>query len=91
MAEDQGSDQEKTEEATPRRLEKAREEGQVPRSRELTTFVMLLAGVAGFWLGGALIYDQLGLIMEQAFLFERREAFEVPPMLIKAADLIERS
>ncbi|MFP4246047.1 MAG: flagellar biosynthesis protein FlhB [Halochromatium sp.] len=91
MAEDQSSDQEKTEEATPRRLEKAREEGQVPRSRELTTFVMLLAGVAGFWLGGALIYDQLGLIMEQAFLFERREAFEVPPMLIKAADLIERS
>ncbi|MBK5929765.1 flagellar type III secretion system protein FlhB [Halochromatium salexigens] len=91
MAEDQSSDQEKTEEPTPRRLEKAREEGQVPRSRELTTFVMLLAGVAGFWLGGELIYDQLGLIMEQAFLFERREIFEVPPMLVKATDLVERS
>ncbi|BBM05254.1 hypothetical protein HAALTHF_07370n [Vreelandella aquamarina] len=34
---DNDSDQEKTEEATPRRLDKAREEGQVPRSRELTT------------------------------------------------------
>lgn len=91
MAENQSSDEEKTEEATPRRLEKAREEGQVPRSRELTTFVMLLTGVGAFWLGGVLIYDQLGLIMEQAFLFERREAFEVPPMLAKATDLIERS
>ena len=30
---DNDSDQEKTEEATPRRLDKAREEGQVPRSR----------------------------------------------------------
>ncbi len=91
MAEDQGNDQEKTEEATPRRLEKAREEGQVARSRELTTFMLLLVGVGGFWVGGVMIYDQLGLIMEQAFLFERRDALEVPPMLVKATDLVERS
>lgn len=91
MAEDQGSDQEKTEEATPRRLEKAREEGQVARSRELSTFMLLMVGVGSFWAGGAMIYDQLGLIMEQAFLFERREAFEVLPMLVKATDLVERS
>jgi flagellar biosynthetic protein FlhB len=88
MAEDQG---EKTEEATPRRVEKAREEGQVPRSRELTTFMMLLAGVIGLWTMGAIIYDQLGLVMEQAFLFERREAFEVLPMVAKATDLVERT
>ncbi|MCF7993316.1 MAG: flagellar type III secretion system protein FlhB [Chromatiaceae bacterium] len=91
MAEDQGNDQEKTEEATPRRLEKAREEGQVARSRELSTFMLLMVGVGSFWAGGAMIYDQLGLIMEQAFLFERREAFEVLPMLVKATDLVERS
>ncbi|MBK5939749.1 flagellar biosynthesis protein FlhB [Halochromatium roseum] len=91
MAEDQGNDQEKTEEATPRRLEKAREEGQVARSRELSTFMLLLVGVGSFWAGGAMIYDQLGLIMEQAFLFERREALEVMPMLVKATDLVERS
>lgn len=88
MAEDQG---EKTEEATPRRIEKAREDGQVPRSRELTTFMMLLAGVFGLWVMGTMIYDQLGLVMERAFLFERREAFEVLPMVAKAADLVERT
>ena len=46
---DNDSDQEKTEEATPRRQEKAREEGQVARSRELNTFLLLLGGVIGLY------------------------------------------
>ncbi len=88
---DESSDQEKTEEATPRRLEKAREEGQVARSRELTTFMLLLGGVGGLWAMGAMLYDQLGLVMEQAFLFERRHALETTPMLSHALDLGERT
>ncbi|WP_444984327.1 flagellar biosynthesis protein FlhB [Halomonas mongoliensis] len=88
---DQSSDQEKTEPATPRRLEKAREEGQVARSRELTTFMLLLGGVAGLWGMGALLYDQLGVVMEQAFLFERRHAFETTPMLTQALELGRRT
>ncbi|NNL11716.1 MAG: flagellar biosynthetic protein FlhB, partial [Pseudomonadales bacterium] len=39
MAEEE-SGQEKTEEATPKRLDKAREEGQVARSRELGTTLL---------------------------------------------------
>ncbi|MGR2737423.1 flagellar biosynthesis protein FlhB [Billgrantia sp. Q4P2] len=88
---DESSDQEKTEEATPRRLEKAREEGQVARSRELTTFMLLLGGVVGMWSMGAMLYDQLGLVMEQAFLFERRQAFETGPMLSNVLDLASRT
>ncbi|MCL7929260.1 flagellar biosynthesis protein FlhB [Halomonas llamarensis] len=88
---DNDSDEEKTEEATPRREEKAREEGQVPRSRELTTFLMLLGGVIGLWSMGRSLYDQLGMVMEQAFLFERREAMETMPMLVSALDLGERT
>ncbi len=42
----QDSDLEKTEAATPRRLEKAREEGQVARSRELGTFMALIGGIS---------------------------------------------
>ncbi len=46
MAEEaQGQD--KSEEATPRKREKAREEGQVPRSRELNTMALLVAGSVG--------------------------------------------
>lgn len=88
---DQSSDQEKTEPATPRRMEKAREEGQVARSRELTTFMLLLGGVAGLWGMGTLLYDQLGMVMEQAFLFERRHAFETTPMLTQALELGRRT
>ena len=43
------SDLEKTESATPRRREKALEEGQIVRSRELTTFALLSAGFFGVW------------------------------------------
>lgn len=81
MAEQNDSDQEKTEPATPRRLEKAREEGQIARSRELATFLLLLSGVFGLWLTGSALYDELGLVMEQAFLFDRSLAFDSARML----------
>ncbi|HSP56858.1 MAG TPA: flagellar biosynthesis protein FlhB [Halomonas sp.] len=88
---DESSDQEKTEEATPRREQKSREDGQVARSRELTTFMLLLGGVIGLWSMGAMLYDQIGMVMEQAFLFERRHALETTPMLVNALDLGERT
>ncbi|MDW9426777.1 flagellar biosynthesis protein FlhB, partial [Yersinia enterocolitica] len=44
MAED--SDADKSEEPTAHKLEKAREKGQIPRSRELTSMLMLGAGLA---------------------------------------------
>ncbi len=88
---DNDSDQEKTEEATPRRKEKAREEGQIARSRELNTFLLLLGGVIGLYSMGKMLYDQLGAVMEQAFLFERRQAMESTPMLVNALDLGQRT
>lgn len=88
---DDNSDQEKTEEPTPRRLDQAREEGQVPRSRELTTFMLLFGGVAGISLMGPYLYDRLGLVMEQAFLFERRQALQDMAMLRHAWDLALRT
>ncbi|MEI2615887.1 MAG: EscU/YscU/HrcU family type III secretion system export apparatus switch protein [Methylotenera sp.] len=50
MAED--SDLEKTEQASPKRLETAREEGDVPRSRELATVTVLFAAGLSFWMMG---------------------------------------
>jgi flagellar biosynthetic protein FlhB len=45
------SGQDKTEEATPRRLEKAREEGQIAISREVVGFVALGFGLIGIMFG----------------------------------------
>ncbi|PSU51226.1 flagellar biosynthesis protein FlhB, partial [Photobacterium aphoticum] len=39
--------QERTEDATPRRLQQAREKGQIPRSRELASVAVLVAGAVG--------------------------------------------
>jgi len=88
---DDSSDQDKTEAATPRRIEKAREEGQVARSRELTTFMLLLGGVAALWGMGGVLYDQLGSVMEQSLLFERQHAFDAAAMLAHFWVLGERT
>ncbi len=46
------SDLEKTEPASPRRLEQAREEGDVPRSRELASFALTAVSAGGLWVMG---------------------------------------
>ncbi|MGB0668628.1 MAG: flagellar biosynthesis protein FlhB [Porticoccaceae bacterium] len=74
MAE-QDSTAEKTEEPTAKRLEKAREDGQVARSQELSVAMMMI-GVAGFMyiFGGALIL-QLSEVFAAGFVFDRRDIF----------------
>ncbi|MFT8246732.1 flagellar biosynthesis protein FlhB [Roseomonas sp. BN140053] len=47
MAEGGGEAEDRTEAPTPRRLERAREEGQVPLSREAVGFAVLLLGATG--------------------------------------------
>ncbi|MBB5213405.1 flagellar biosynthesis protein FlhB [Parapusillimonas granuli] len=83
MAED--SDLEKTEPASPRRLEKAREEGQVARSRELNTFLLLAAGVAALWVGGAGMYQSLTDILRAGLWFDTRVGQDTKVMLDVAA------
>jgi flagellar biosynthetic protein FlhB len=74
MAE-QDSTAEKTEEPTAKRLEKAREDGQVVRSQELSVAMMMI-GVAGFMyiFGGALIL-QLSEVFAAGFIFDRKDIF----------------
>ncbi len=87
MAEEQTSDQDKTEEPTARRLQKSRDEGQVARSRELTTFVILFGGIGMLWALSSSMYEHVGRVMEQAFLFERMQVYESGPMLQNALQL----
>lgn len=66
------SDQEKTEAPTPHRLEKAREEGQIPRSRELTSLLMLLAGLALLWTGGTSLAGSLARMLADGLHFDHQ-------------------
>ncbi|MDU4433623.1 MAG: EscU/YscU/HrcU family type III secretion system export apparatus switch protein, partial [Pluralibacter gergoviae] len=67
----EGSDSEdKTEAPTPQRLEKAREEGQIPRSRELTSLLVLLVGVCVLWFGGESLARRLAALLASGLRFD---------------------
>jgi flagellar biosynthesis protein FlhB len=79
MAED--SDLERTEPASPRRLEQAREEGDVPRSRELATCTILLAAGVGLWVLGESLVRRLNHMLASGLSFDRARAFD-PDLLL---------
>jgi flagellar biosynthetic protein FlhB len=86
MAEE--SDLEKTEPASPGRLEKAREEGQVARSRELVTFVMLTTGLGGLWVMGEMIGGHFSDALRNGLQFERASAFDASHMMVQAGTAV---
>jgi flagellar biosynthetic protein FlhB len=88
MAEE--SEAEKTEPASARRLEQAREEGDVPRSREVATFTVLMAAGAGLWMTGSGIVRDLSHMMVSGLALTREQVFD-PEILIRRilVDLVQ--
>ena len=86
MAED--SDLEKTEQASPKRLEKAREEGDVPRSRELATVTVLFSAGMGILVMGDHLNQALKNSMTAGLNFDRAAAFDPIVLLMRTADNI---
>lgn len=85
MAEE--SDLEKTEAASSRRLEQAREEGQVPRSREVGTFLILIVAAAAFWLVGPWMVQRVSGIFRRGLLVDQALAREPALILVRLADI----
>ena len=81
MAED--NDFERTESASPRRLEQAREEGHVARSQELTTFAMLMAGGGGLWMLGGNLVEQMRVLLRHALRLDPVAAFDPAQMTLR--------
>ncbi|MEH6470193.1 MAG: flagellar biosynthesis protein FlhB [Halopseudomonas sp.] len=75
MAE-QDSGQEKSEEPTAKRLKDAREKGDIARSKELTTTVLLLAAAAGLIVLGPGIGRGVERVMSRNFVLDRRDLFD---------------
>src|SRR3989338_521324 len=85
MAED--SDLEKTEQPSQRRLDQAREKGQVARSRELSTFAVLLAGGGVLWFMGASFMQQMVKMLHDGLTVSRDMAFNSDLMIPRMYDL----
>jgi flagellar biosynthetic protein FlhB len=74
MAEETG--QEKSEEPTAKKLEDSKKKGQIARSRELNTVVMLLSGATGLLILGDNIAESLWNLMEEQFSLGRADIFD---------------
>lgn len=86
MAE-QDSDLEKTESPSQRKLDKAREEGQVARSRELSTFMGLVAGGAGLWMMGEVLGQGMLRLLHNGLTLDRAFAFNIDLLLPRLNEL----
>lgn len=76
--------QEKSEEPTSKKLEDSRKKGQVARSKELATMlIMMIASLWLFWLGPQMMVD-FERMMIMGFSLERDHAFDMK----RAADII---
>ncbi len=84
----EASDLERTEQATPRRLEQAREQGQIARSHELSAFVVLCAGIGGTWfLSGRLLENVTG-ILRRGLSLEGAVSMDTQSALAHCANLV---
>lgn len=87
MAED--SDLERTEPASQKRLDEARARGQIPRSPELATFSVLLAGGAAMLALGGGLMSSLESVMVKGLTLDRTAAFEPDLMLSRLRETAE--
>ena len=89
MAEE--SDQQRSHAPTPRRLEQAREEGRVARSRELTGALLMLAAAGTCFAGGRAAGDWMGELLRVGLTFGHEAAFDTGAALALAGGLVMKA
>ena len=68
--------QERTEQATPKRLKEAREQGQVPQSRDLNTLLVLMAGSVSLLMMGKHIIEKIIMLIHRSLSIEHTVLFD---------------
>ena len=83
----ESDDQERTEKPSEKRLREAREKGDVPRSRDLSGALVVLAGVAALMSGGERAFVHAKRVYELGFGYSREALFsgELPARVLAAA------
>jgi flagellar biosynthesis protein FlhB len=84
------NDQERTEQATPKRLEEARKKGQIPRSRDLSAAAVTLVGGATMYMLGGQIGGQMAGMLRRGLTLSREQATDathiLPALSMSAAE-----
>ena len=71
MAENQNDSQDRELEPTERRIQRAREQGQLPQSRDITTFALLLGFIIFLLTAGPVLMRQLIIMMQSGLQFSK--------------------
>lgn len=90
MAEEK-KDQERTEEATPKRREEAREKGQVAKSRELASVAVLGASLIFFYFGASDLLTRIMDMMKANFIRAGSMTLTIDAMQPFALDMVLQS
>jgi flagellar biosynthetic protein FlhB len=88
MADDKDSSAEKSQEPTQKRLDTAREDGNIARSRELNTTAILLGGTAAVIAFGGSLATGMTLVMKHNFVLDRAALFDPGAMLTQLGDSV---
>ncbi|MGB2259531.1 MAG: flagellar biosynthesis protein FlhB [Porticoccaceae bacterium] len=72
---DQDTSEERSEEPTAKRLEKAQEDGQVARSQELGVAAMMIGIACFMYLFGGFLLTKLSEVFVSGFVFDRKAVF----------------
>jgi flagellar biosynthetic protein FlhB len=78
----EASNAEKTEPASQRRLDQARKEGDIPRSREVGTFTVLMTAGAGLWVLGGGLVGKLSTVLQSGLSLDREQIYN-PAVLLE--------
>jgi flagellar biosynthetic protein FlhB len=81
MAESKESFQEKTEEPTPRRIRETRKEGNVAKSMEINSALILLTGLITLTIWGGVMFSRM--VAVDKFLFSQAGQIELKPDLMQ--------
>lgn len=83
------SDVEKTEEPTPHKREKARKDGQIPRSKDLTSVMMLLMGWSLMFSAGGYMAKDLATLLQKGLKFDSSVALDANRMFYQLHHLLD--
>lgn len=87
----QEDDQERELPASEQKIRKAREEGNVPRSRELGGGLVLLSGIALLYVMGAELVSQSEKLLRFGLTVDRAQAFDTKHMGLKWVAMLQDS
>ncbi|MBF6058365.1 MULTISPECIES: flagellar biosynthesis protein FlhB [Thiomicrorhabdus] len=79
---------EKTEEPSQKKLQEARDKGQIPRSRELTTVLMTLSAALFLYVFGGTLLSNFSELVTQGLSFDRNVAFDTQKLFDQILSIV---